>query len=165
MKKTLLVIALTLSANFTLWAQRGDSNALGLSGTDRDAPTALASHALKKTYLSVGGPGTTGSGFQTIDTQTVLCPGTSGNCVIQADQWVQLQGAFGKTALCLLIDGNLVDGCFFTGEALADGGFAQYSTTHGGSVSFGSHTVTTQVYTDGSALHNHFNITYRVYKP
>ena len=165
MKKTLLVVALMFATNFTLWAQHRNSNAMGLSEVRTEAPTALPVHTLKKTYLSVGGSTGTGSGFQTIDTQTVNCPGTAGTCVIQADQWAQIQGAFGRTALCLLIDGVLVDGCFFTGEAYADGGFVRFSTTHGGSVGIGNHTVTTQVYSDAAALHNHFNITYRVYKP
>jgi len=166
MKKTLFVCALLVVSSFSLFAQHRGSNALGQSVSKTVTAPASVKHTLKGTYLNNATIGLSTAGFTNIDTQTVVCPGTAGTCALEVDQAVQIGGSgYGRAALCLLVDGVYTDPCFFVGEALADGNYQTFSQQHQATMSFGSHTVTSQTYTDGTALLSEYNIAYRVYKP
>ena len=111
MKKLSLAVAVVLCASFGLWAQ-----SIGVvPAGNRTAPTALTKHVLKATYVSSAVINTgVGSSYQALDAaNNVVCPGTAGSCLIQADQWVEagaITTAGNRVALCLLIDGNFANG-------------------------------------------------------
>ena len=166
MKKMLLVLCFTAVASLA-FAQStsalGSKNAL--------FPISFGSHTQKAAYVveNTMNIATMNAGYNNIDTTyTVVCPGTSGNCLLMADQW--LQDGFvnynSEQALCFLIDGNYVDGCYYTGETAADSSFTQFSTSHGATVSFGKHKVLSQFFSSvGGDIVNFYNFTYRVFKP
>lgn len=171
MKKILSVLGLLAFTSFALWAQTG-TNAMGRSDTPNraDAPTALTKHTLKGTYVSTGYFGANvGAGFTPIDAvNTVACPGTSGNCLLQADQWIQAGGSGtpdNSVAICFYVDNNPVDGCFFNGDTLTNGHYTQYTTSHGITVAHGNHTVQTILFTSAGAFVGTFTSKYQVYKP
>jgi hypothetical protein len=165
MKKMLLLVTVVALASF---ASAQSSNAMGRKTVTKDFPNS-GHHTLKNTYINANAADVAeAAGFNAIDAPTtVLCPGTSGTCIIQADEWIQLNGAAGnRVAICFYVDGTAVDGCYFTGETLADGLFMQQSTSHASNaVSAGNHTVQTVLYTDVGAFVAFYNFNYRVYKP
>src|SRR5215471_4831247 len=62
------------------------------------APSVLAvNHALQRNYFSSGshfGAFLPAFTYSAVDgAQTVVCPGTSGTCTIQADHWIELKGS------------------------------------------------------------------------
>ncbi len=167
MKNVLVVVTLVAFASLFASAQSPRAN-----GSEKVISTlpAFSSHVLKKTYVSAGGGFSVGGGFTNIDSpNTVSCPGTSGKCLIQADTWVQLGAetfTANRVATCVTVDGVYQDNtCFYQGETLTDGDYAQFSQSSATTVSFGNHTVQTQVYTDDGAFLPNYNINYRVYKP
>ncbi len=165
MKKMLLVLCFIAVASLTF------AQSTSVMGRKNAAfPISFGSHTLKGAYV-VENELDAGmiAGYNNIDTiSKVVCPGTSGNCLFMADQWIQ-DGAVSynsEQAMCFLIDGNLVDGCYFAGETAADGTWRQFSTSHGATVQFGKHTVLTQFFSGaGGDVVSFYNITYRVYKP
>jgi len=166
MKKALLALGLLVISG-SLFAQ---SNAMGQNDSDAPlAPLALVKHVLKGTYISTGAFGAVGAGFTAIDAvSNVTCPGTSGNCLIQADQWIQAgasSASNNSVAICLYVDGSSVDGCFFNGDTLVNSHYTQFSTSHGITVPHGVHTVQTVFFTSAGATVPFYNATYRVYKP
>jgi hypothetical protein len=143
------------------------------SGKVAEQPSApvVTGRKLKTTAISQdGGTVTVGSGFQPIDgVTTLVCPGTSGNCTIEADQHVQVSGSTANNAwaICTQVDGAFMNQpvCPYQGYvpngSYGTGSFAQFKT----SVPFGNHTVQTFLYTSYGATRNIYSITYRVYKP
>jgi hypothetical protein len=106
---------------------------------------------------------------------TVQCPGTSGNCTIAANMWVQTglsSTSPNNYAVCLFVDGNSVDssdtsnGCHYTEDTPSTGSFIEGSGLNQLSgVSPGLHTVQTFLYTNNGTPVYNFNISYQVYKP
>ena len=144
-----------------------------------DQPAAVK-HVLKSTYINTCIPSNTcfsftlaSGAYTAVDAPTtVVCPGTSGTCLIQADQWLEVGGtttAGNNTALCLLVDGVIVSAggfaCYYNEETPTDGSFIMGSFSQGTNVSAGSHTVQTTIWTDFGATGAAYTNTYRVYKP
>ena len=167
MKKLLLVFSIVCIASLA-FAQHNTS-AMGQKRPDY--PISFSHHTLKNTYIyEQDFSGTSEpAGFFAVDpADTASCPGTSGTCLIVADQWLQIGAETftgNRAALCFYIDGAPVNACYFSGETPADGTYEQISTTQGASVSFGSHTVETIGYSDFGTFLGTANFTYRVYKP
>jgi len=138
-------------------------------------PNALATkHVLQGTYNNNGvfGPGTvSGSTSTPIDAQlTVLCPGTSGTCTIQADMWVENGGqtsTLDGVGIRLYVDGKAApDALYSVGETPSDGSYVQSSSSQAVTgLAHGNHTVQTYFYSDNGANVAYYNSTYRVYKP
>jgi hypothetical protein len=132
------------------------------------APASLTKHVLKVTYFtdSVASAHLSGGGNTPLDTPTtIVCPGTTGTCMIRADALVLL-GQSGSTGnvTCTLLDIDNVDvGCPQTGEVGT--AFAQFPSSVGFTVSPGSHTVQTWVFVLSDAELGGYQITYRLYKP
>jgi hypothetical protein len=135
------------------------------------AALSLANRVLKKSYInSDSGLVAVGAGFQAVDGPTnVNCPGTSGVCVIEADQHLQvISGVSGnRWAICTAVDGNFMADplCPFLGIATTSNFEARSFTQTQHGVSFGNHTVQTFVYSDAGLSRSIYEITYRVYKP
>jgi hypothetical protein len=166
MRKMLLLVTVVVLASF---ASAQSSNAMGRNTVTKDFPNSGV-HTLKNTTINANALNVSeAAGFHAIDAATtVLCPGTSGTCIIQADQWIQLvNGVTGnKVAICFYVDGTAVDGCYYTGETNSDGTYSQQSTSHASNaVPFGKHTVQTVLYTLDGATVSFYNFNYRVYKP
>jgi hypothetical protein len=138
-------------------------------------PNVLAtSHVLEKTYNNNGlyGPiSVPALSYTPIDTPlTVVCPGTSGTCTIQADMWIENGGQTStgnQNSICLYVDGHPSPFCSYdAGETPSDGGFVQTSTSQSVSgLAHGNHTVQMYFSTDDGVAVLYFNSTYRVYKP
>ena len=138
------------------------------------APSVLAvNHALQRNYFSSGshfGAFLPAFTYSAVDgAQTVVCPGTSGTCTIQADHWIELKGSTaGNEAWgCLAVDGVLDPNCGFLDNKIPpDGGWVQATSSHLVSgVPAGTHTVQTFVNSLLGVNAAYFNINYRVFKP
>jgi hypothetical protein len=167
MKRILSVLSVLVISSAALLAQ---SNAISSMDSEKatQSPAALTKHLLKGTYVSVGFGPALGGGFVAIDAaNNVVCPGTSGNCLIQADQVMQVASgsANNRVALCFYVDGSPVDGCPFNGDTLANGHFASYSYSHGITVAHGTHSVQTVIFTDFASTGANYTFQYKVYKP
>jgi hypothetical protein len=106
-----------------------------------------------------------------IDNQlTVVCPGKTGTCTIQADMWITNGGVTtvrDLNKICLSVDGNFAPNCdlYLTGESPSDGTYGQNSSSEAVTgLSPGDHTVQTYFSTDGTNV-SYYNSNYRVYKP
>lgn len=180
MKKMWVILCVVAIASLPAWAQdRSLSSARAHTGQSMNAPETVApqtvvKHVLKNVYNSKcvesGGScpfvGLAG-GLNPIDSSiTVSCPGTTGTCLIQADQWVQFGFASGDAvAICFFVDGASVNGCYNEGGASA-GAFTMYSVSQGITVTHGNHTVQTQVYDfNGGSEYLYYNFNYSVFKP
>lgn len=179
MKKILLIAVAVLTVAtvgiyFSASAQAGNANlsspAAGMQFAASDGfATVGPPHVLKKTIVNqdsavVGIPG----GFAALDSPTtVVCPGTSGNCLIAADQNVQVVGSgAGRWAICSQVDGLFMNPpCPFLGRVPTNGDFVAGAFSQNATVSAGSHTVQTFVFTDAAGSKSIYNINYRVYKP
>src|SRR5215469_13266703 len=93
MKKMWVVLCVLAMASLSAWAQNASKPGARASegASDNVALPADVKHVLKNVYNNTGNLFTTTVvGYNAIDSKTtVLCPGTSGTCLIQADQWVQ----------------------------------------------------------------------------
>jgi len=139
-----------------------------------DIPEVIATkHVLQSTYLNsgdLGGASFPANTFTPVDTQlTVVCPGTSGTCSIQADMLVQ-NGAGGSGNLnrvCLYVDGVAGPYCnYFADESSSDGEYinaVQADIVSG--VAHGNHTVQMYFWTENGAGVAHYQASYHVYKP
>jgi len=139
-------------------------------------PAPAVNHTLKGTYIN-SGIDTNNGGFVSpaeifpIDNPlTVVCPGTTGTCSIQADMWVMTGGTTfaGNTYfLCLYVDGVPAPNCANSvGSTPSDGTYAQGSTSEivlG--VKHGNHTVQTKIESGDGAFIGYYNFNYRVYRP
>ena len=134
-------------------------------------PPAAVKHIGNGVYINSGVFGTTiaAATFTPVDAPiTVVCPGTSGSCLLQADQWIQTGAGsttFNEFALCFYVDGVAVNGCYFNGSTPSDSSFVMGTASQGKSVPHGSHTVQTYIYSLNGAFMNAYNFTYRIYKP
>ena len=165
MKKLLLVLSLVALA----------SVAFGQSSNAPLKASALFSgpHSLRATYISSGdlGAAVLSAGEVPLDSShTISCPGTTGNCVIQADSFVQIgesPSAGNEVALCLYVDGALVNSnCYFGAVMQADNSWIQTSTSiTSAAVPPGTHHVQTHVFTTGGAKAGFFKGNYKVFKP
>lgn len=154
---------------------RSRANFPNFGGQSMAEPESLGTnHVLDKTYIANGFGGITvaaSANVQIGPTITVVCPGTSGTCTIQADMWVQNGDgpdmAPNENAICLEVDGATSYGCNYTsGETPTDGGFVQSSSSQSISgITTGNHTVQTFLSSYNGAYVDYYNSTYRVYKP
>ena len=168
MKRILSALSVLVIGSAALWAQ---ANVLGpdTPPTATQSPTSLTKHLLKGTYVSVGTAGALAGGtFTDIDTASkVVCPGTSGNCLIHADQVFQIgnSSSVGQVAILFKVDGQFVDGGPFNGDTPANHHFVSLISSHGTTVPHGTHTVQTVVFTDFNAQGGDYAFQYKVYKP
>jgi hypothetical protein len=137
-------------------------------------PVAAVSHSVKGIYLSSGTDnGASFPGNYTLTAvdspQSVVCPGTSGTCTIQADHWVEMQGSTlsNEAAVCLAVDGVFDNNCgFFEDKIPPDSSWLQVTSSHAMSgVRPGTHTLQTFAESTYGMNVAYFNINYRVYKP
>lgn len=134
-------------------------------------PPAAVKHAGQGVYINSANKATTVSGgtFTPVDAAiTVTCPGTTGNCLLQADQFMQTgQGTTtgNQFALCFYVDGASVNGCFFNGSTPSDGSYVMGAASQGISVPHGAHTLQTYIYNASSTYLSFYSFTYRIYKP
>jgi hypothetical protein len=102
--------------------------------------------------------------FTTVATSTVKCNNSAG-CSIGIESMAQIQSAGADWAICLLIDGSSVS-CQYQGVQAGPSTFVVGNARGWGTVALGSHTVTTQLYTESaSATYEYFQTDARVYKP
>ncbi len=174
MKKMWVVLCLVALVSLSAWAQNrkpatvkeylGDTAA----NPEKVAPAAVVKHVLKNMYNSTGVPSLTMvSGPNAADSAiTVSCPGTSGTCLIQADQWIHLDELSGDIiGICLYVDGTEVNGCYIQGS-VANFVWTMESVSQGIAVSHGNHTVQTYVYdVNGGSTLGYYNVNYYVFKP
>jgi len=164
----LLVLAFVALASLATWAQQSNTAGIKVAG---QVAQSLVAHTLKTTYVSSGAlDETLSSGYVAIDSaNTITCPGTSGNCLVQADSWVEVGDESytgNRVANCLYVDGTLVNGtCYYSGEVPADDSYFQSSSSISTTVKFGKHTVQTYIYTTDGANVGYYNINYKVFKP
>ena len=134
-------------------------------------PPAAVKHLGNGVYINTGVLGTNipAATFTPVDAAiTLTCPGITGSCLLQADQWIQTglgSSTFNEFALCFYVDGVAVNGCYYNGSTPADSSFVMGTASQGTSVPHGTHTVQTYVYSNNGALMNYYNFTYRIYKP
>jgi len=102
--------------------------------------------------------------FTTIATSTIKC-GNSGGCSVGIEAMNQMNTGGADWAICLLIDGSSVS-CQYQGVQSGPSGFVVGNARGWGTVSAGTHTVDTQLYTESaSATYQYFQTDTRVYKP
>ena len=171
MKKTCVVLCLVLIACVAASAQNARSSAVEHSSSQSAPQSGPVKHVLKNMYNNTCGATCGGVSlvqtFNAIDSvTTVSCPGTSGTCLIQADQSFEAIVATGDgVAICLYVDGALVNGCYWNGGSTG-WAYSMYATSQGISVKFGNHTVQTVVYDElGGSTLAYYNFNYNVYKP
>ncbi|MBN8486673.1 MAG: hypothetical protein J0M20_02920 [Burkholderiales bacterium] len=123
---------------------------------------------LQKLYHEVGSAGGAAIPAATItqygSTLTVNCTSSAG-CYVLVDAEAQISSTAteASTALCIRIDGVSTDGCPFLTRTSTTG-FTSFNHRGGVSVTTGTHTVTTHVYTGvASALYN-FNTEVKLLK-
>ena len=167
-------LAVSLLASVTI-AHAQFANPFGVGTVGLKKPTAIpfSSQTLRKTYIvsDFSGATMTAGALTPVDSGgAVYCPGTAGDCWIEADQWVEFIGdgtSDNATAICLSVDGQLIDSgsCYWAGELNSGYYGSQLSTSQGTSVAVGKHTVQTIVTSINSGTIVSYGITYRVYKP
>ena len=173
MKKTWVVLCLLAIVSLSAWAQTASKPGARASeaASDKVAPPAVVKHILKNVINNTGNLCCTPTvfGYNAIDSATtVSCPGTSGTCLIQADQWVQWDvPSNDDIGICLLVDGADINGCPINSSvATLTGSFTVNSISQGKTVPFGNHTVQTFVYDNaGGTLLGFYNTNYYVFKP
>jgi hypothetical protein len=150
---------------------------LGLFAQAQEGQVVLSTkHVVEGWYIN-SGLDTNNGGFVSpaelfpIDSPlTVVCPGTTGTCSIQADMWVMNGGTTfaGNTYfLCLYVDAVPAPNCASNvGSTPSDGTFAQGSTSEiVRGVIHGNHTVQTKIESADGAFIEYYNFNYRVLKP
>jgi hypothetical protein len=134
-------------------------------------PPPAVKHILEGTYINECDSSCSGTlvsgGYAPVDAvTTVTCPGTSGTCTIQADQDVQVSSVDAELAICLYVDGVMINGCYFTIGTDSSGRYVQNHTTQSVSgVAHGTHTVQTFQYSNNSGSFGFYSASYRVFKP
>jgi hypothetical protein len=154
--------------------------AAGPAGSPKGAP---AAHAGNAQGLAAPGPNTkekligtynaTGNGvstalpqfaFTTIASNTIKCGNATG-CSVGIGTMSQIQSAGADWAICLLIDGTSVS-CQYQGVQSGPSSYVVGNARGWGTVSSGTHTVDTQLYTESaSATYQYFQTDVNVYKP
>jgi len=173
MKKMWVVLCVLAMVSLSAWAQNASKPGARASeaASDKVAPAAVIKHVLRNMYNNNGNllGATTVFGYNAIDSATtVSCPGTSGTCLIQADQWVQwIVPSNDDIGIWLLVDGSDVNGCPINSSvATLTGSYTVNTFSQGKTVPFGNHTVQTFVYDNsGGTVLAFYNINYNVFKP
>jgi len=146
------------------------ANALGPDAppTATQSPTALTNTCSRELTCRPARQVRSALGPPSIDAvSNVVCPGTSGNCLIHADQVFQIgnTSAAGRVAIIFKVDGVDVDSDPFNGDTLANHHFTSLISSHGITVPHGTHTVQTVVFTEFAAQGGNYAFQYKVYKP
>jgi hypothetical protein len=134
-------------------------------------PPAAVKHVGGGTYVNTGtyAASIPAATFTAIDAPiTVTCPGTTGTCLLQADQWIQTGAgstSANEFAICFYVDGVAVNGCYYNGSTPADSTFVMGTVSQGKTVPHGNHTVQTFLYSQQGAFMNFYNFTYKIFKP
>ena len=149
--------------------------AMMLVGTYRyvsaqETNTLATKHVLQGTIITSGFPALTvpPTGSTPVDApQTISCGGTTGTCLIQVDHSATTESntTNNQFALCLVLDGVMVNGCFYTGTTPSDNTPATDYFSENAVVSHGMHTVQTVAESHNGTFVEYFSNTYRVYKP
>src|SRR5215469_18783758 len=135
--------------------------------------TPSTKEVLQGTYINSGVAGISvpADTYTPIDNLlTVVCPGTTGTCSIQADMWVQ-NGGTGTSGnwnlVCLYVDGNPAPFCnYLADETLADGNFVNSTSSDiVRGLSLGNHTVQTIFYSFNGTKVFHHHSNFKVFKP
>lgn len=102
-------------------------------------------------------------GFNTVDERSVSCTVAAG-CAIGFEAMAQLKPQGSDWAICLLIDSVSVS-CQYQGIQGSTSGYVVGNARGMGTVAQGTHTVTTQIYTESStATYTYYQTDYRIYK-
>ena len=180
MNRTSLAIAVMTAAGFMSAAA---SITTAQAGNDR-SPTASARSssqgaravsrnlALVRTKVSSDNSlVAVASGFQAIDAGTVLfCPATATNCVIVAQQNVQIRSATANNnwAICTQVNGAFLTNpsCPFLGPPPFTGTFTanSFAQSSGALAPGVNHTVRTFLFTNNGADRSIYEITYSIYR-
>lgn len=172
-----VALALALSGAFSQAAAQESPNGGAASRAPSfhvNIPAAPSTkEVLQGTYINSGVAGISvpANTFTPIDNLlTVVCPGTTGTCSIQADMWVQNGFAFSSgnsNRVCLYVDGNPAPFCnYLADETLADGGFENSTSSDiVRGLSLGNHTVQTIFYSGNGANVSHHHSNFKVFKP
>jgi hypothetical protein len=149
-----------------LAAAAGTGAPKGIKARELGAQAVVGSPVkLLKTVTGVGnGLGAAlATGFNTIDERTVSCTVAAG-CAIGFEAMAQLKPQGSDWAICLLIDGVSVS-CQYQGIQGSTTGYVVGNARGMGTVAQGTHTVTTQIYTESStAIYTYYQTDYRIYK-
>jgi hypothetical protein len=168
-KLSLVLIFVTLSSlGFAQLSATGEA----LATPKSQFPVSFAQHTLKQTYIvsAFSGVSFTGGNYTAIDApHKVLCPGTTGSCLIQADSWVQFGGngtSDNATRISLFVDGIEVE-TYLAGELPTGFYYGNLSNSSGITVPFGTHTIQTFAWSvgGGGGTVGYYNLAYRIYKP
>jgi hypothetical protein len=99
----------------------------------------------------------------------ITCPGTSGKCTVQADQFIQVglgSVAGNQFSVTFLLDGKAILDGQIVCSTPSDGTYQVCSTSeYQGGVSVGAHTVQISVSSKYSTYVFNYNTNFRVYKP
>jgi hypothetical protein len=129
-------------------------------------PQGIGPKKLQKSWLAAGNGGGASLpqfAFTTVDTTTVSCTVT--NCTIGVETMAQIQPKGGDWAICLLVDGSSVS-CQYQGLQGQTTGYAVGNARGVATgLAIGNHTVTTQLYAEGSGcVYAYYQTDSRVYK-
>lgn len=162
-KSALLVCALSAAG---LAVAAGNGAPKGVKARDVGTQAVIGSPVkLLKTVTGVGNGNAAAltAGFNTIDERTIACTVAAG-CAIGFEAMAQIKPQGSDWAICLLIDGSSVS-CQYQGVQGSTTGWVVGNARGMGTVTQGTHTVTTQVYTESStAVYAYFQTDYRLYK-
>ena len=134
-------------------------------------PPAAVKHVGNGAYINSGVYGTTilAATFTPINAAiTVTCPGSTGTCLLQADQWIQTglgTTTFNEFAICLYVDGVNTGNCWYNGSTPSDTSFVIGTTSSGKTITHGNHVVQSIVYSNNGAFMSYYNFTYKIFKP
>jgi hypothetical protein len=175
MKRTSFVVALMTVAGF----MAADTSAPAQAGS-ASSPTAAAGSKAKARIVTVryrpretrvssdSGLVAVGAGFQAIDgTSTLPCPATAVDCIIIAEQNVQVRSATAGNnwAICTQVDGAFMPNplCPFLGpppvNTFTANSFAQSSAA----LAPGVHTVQTFIFSNNGIDRSIYELTYTLY--
>jgi hypothetical protein len=104
--------------------------------------------------------------FTTVDGTTLKCPGTSGSCIYESENHLQiLSSAASNWAILTTVDGTFIgDGGPYLGPVGTDYAAGIWSDVSS-ATSLGNHSLTTQAYMrDASATAYNYSFNYRVYR-
>jgi hypothetical protein len=164
-------VAVSLIATTVAAVAAGSGAPKGAPAGAQASPNAVAGPNTKEKLLATydaSGNGNSASlpqfAFTTIASSVVKC-GNAGGCSIGIEAMNQMKTGGADWAICLLIDGASVS-CQYQGVQSGPSGYVVGNARGWGTVSSGTHTVDTQLYTEsGSASYQYFQTDARVYKP
>ncbi len=165
-----LALALAIVGAYGVFnnAKASAASASSVLGGYHTPLTAGAATVLKKARFVQGFSGASlpvGT-FTTIDSTTLVCPGTSGSCTYRGDNAVQINAsATSNWAIITEVDGNFIGVGPYLGPVGTDFTANSWRDSLNG-ISFGTHTVSTVVFMrDNPATADWYHFAYEVYKP